>query len=148
MSFRRLLDRLKDLRELILIVVFFVSGALWVISYFATCEELNDFRCINELTLAMVVNTMNAEYLNQYVRSSRRELKANEDLLAKTPKKNQLHAALAEQVDEQKSNLQKLTKAQEEASRTKESAFKRLMAIKSGAAKSCEGKKELEIPMR
>src|SRR5712691_6296490 len=103
------LQRIKDFKELIAIVLFFGSGAMWTVSYFATRAELENYKCINNLTLTMLVNGKSAEFLSEVVRSAKRELRQNETLLRNTPTDNANHQSVADLVEEQREKVEKLS---------------------------------------
>jgi hypothetical protein len=42
---RKFLDTLKEYKELIAILVFFLGGVLWMFGYFATKQQLTELRC-------------------------------------------------------------------------------------------------------
>jgi hypothetical protein len=42
---RKFLDILKEYKELIAILVFFLGGVLWMFGYFATKQQLTELRC-------------------------------------------------------------------------------------------------------
>jgi seryl-tRNA synthetase len=132
-----LVQRLKDLKEVILIIVFVISGVMWTINYFATREQLENHKCINDLTLSMLVNTKSAEYLHQIVRAARQELRTAENLLKGTAKNAATYRNISEQVEDLKHNVEKLQKSQADAETTRETALKKLQAIQLGTVKGC-----------
>lgn len=50
----KLLNRLKEYKELITIIVFFISGFLWLYGYFATKDQLRIMKCIVNHQISMV----------------------------------------------------------------------------------------------
>lgn len=40
------LERVKDFKELVAILIFFGGGGIWLYNYFATKDQLNQFRCL------------------------------------------------------------------------------------------------------
>jgi hypothetical protein len=59
----------------------------------------------------MPVNSKSSEFLSQVLRSSRKDLRLTEDLLISTPKESAAHRTIADQVDDQKLNMERLKKA-------------------------------------
>jgi hypothetical protein len=137
---KAILERLKDFKELILIIVFFGSGVAWTINYFATREQLESYKCINDLTLSMLVNTKSAEFLTEVVRAARKDLRATDELRNNTPKTTEnepLLRSISDQIDDQKANLEKLSRSRDDAEKTRETALKKLQAIQIGSMKPC-----------
>jgi hypothetical protein len=136
--------RLKEIKELILTLAFFAAGAIWVVNYFATRQELEatrkelqNYKCINDLSLSMLVNTQSAEFLSQVARSARKEVRTTEETLKRTSNTEVAYRAVYEQFDDQKANLDKLEKSRDDAERKRENALKKLQAIQLGTAQPC-----------
>lgn len=136
--------RLKEIKEIILTLAFFAAGAIWVVNYFATRQELEatrkelqNYKCINDLSLSMLVNTQSAEFLSQVARSARKELLSAEHTLKQTSSTDAAFLAVSQQFDDQKTNLDKLQKSRDDAERKKEDALKKLQSIQLGTAQPC-----------
>lgn len=136
---QKLLAWLKDLKEVILILLFFASGAAWTVNYFATRSELNNYRCINDLTLKMLVNSQSEEFLTQQVRQARRELRRAEDAVLATPKDSPNYRNMVDALDDQKAALEGFIKSKEAAEKNKQAAFSDLQATTQGIRKACAG---------
>jgi len=136
-AFSKFVQRLKDFKEVILVIAFVISGIVWTINYFATREQLESYKCVNDLTLTMLVNTKSAEYLFQIVRAARQELRNAENLLKGTPETAATYRNISDQVEDLKLNLEKLQKVQADAETARETALKRLQAIQLGTVKPC-----------
>jgi hypothetical protein len=142
--FAQVVASMKDLKEFITIVVFFAAGAAWTVNYFATHAELEktrtelaDYRCINDTTLKMLVNSQTEEFLSQQVVTARRELRRTEDALDREPKDSSNRRTLADAVDDQRASLDSLIKNRDNAAKTKDQAFRDLQATNQGIRKPC-----------
>jgi hypothetical protein len=122
-------QQLKDFKELALIVVFFASGVLWVVNYFATRHELERYKCVNNLTVAMLVSSQNADFLEYQIRTARRDIRASQDLLEKQAPQSDTYKTLANHLDEQQANLDKLQRSQNDAEKKGADAFSKLQDV-------------------
>jgi hypothetical protein len=71
-----LLDTLKDYKELIAILVFFLGGVLWMFGYFATKKQLTELRCLMLTNVEFIQGSMDVASLSDL------SLKNSEDLTA------------------------------------------------------------------
>jgi hypothetical protein len=133
------LQRLKDAKEVALIMVFFGSGIVWVVNYFATRHELEhtrheleQYKCVNNLSVQMLLSTQNASFLDYQIRVARRDLRATEDLLARQDPYSETRKNLTNQLDEQKANLDKLQKSQDDSEKKGTDAFSKLQTVQQG----------------
>jgi hypothetical protein len=58
------LDILKEYKELIAILVFFLGGVLWMFGYFATKQQLTELRCWMRANVEFVQGRMDAANLS------------------------------------------------------------------------------------
>jgi hypothetical protein len=61
---RKFLDILKEYKELIAILVFFLGGVLWMFGYFATKQQLTELRCWMRANVEFVQGRMDAANLS------------------------------------------------------------------------------------
>src|SRR6185436_4829903 len=133
-GFSMRLQQLKDFKELALIAVFFGSGILWVVNYFATRHELDAYKCVNNLTVAMLVSAQTSDFLDYQIRTARKDLRDTQELLERQAPYSETYKNLARQLDEQKASLDKLKRGYDDADRKKAEAFAKLQAIQPATA--------------
>lgn len=136
-SLTLMVERLKAAKEFILIVVFFVTGAIWVVNYYATREALDNYKCLNDATITMLVNSQNQSFMEEVIRSARRELRSSEDALEQAPAGSEIRKTLTNQAEDQKMNLGKLEENQKKAEDTKSNALEKIRRIQLGEQKPC-----------
>jgi hypothetical protein len=61
---RKFLDIVKEYKELIAILVFFLGGVLWMFGYFATKQQLTELRCWMRANVEFVQGRMDAANLS------------------------------------------------------------------------------------
>ena len=61
---RKFLDILKEYKELIAVLVFFLGGVLWMFGYFATKKQLTELRCWMHANVEFVQGRMDAANLS------------------------------------------------------------------------------------
>jgi hypothetical protein len=61
---RKFLNILKEYKELIAILVFFLGGVLWMFGYFATKQQLTELRCWMRANVEFVQGRMDAANLS------------------------------------------------------------------------------------
>jgi hypothetical protein len=59
------LATLKDYKELISILVFFVGGALWIFAYFATRTQVDELRCLMNANIGFIQSRMEVASLSE-----------------------------------------------------------------------------------
>ena len=64
---RKFLDILKEYKELIAVLVFFLGGVLWMFGYFATKKQLTELRCWMHANVEFVQGRMDAANLQIYL---------------------------------------------------------------------------------
>jgi len=118
-----LLDTLKDYKELIAILVFFLGGVLWMFGYFATKKQLTELRCLMLTNVEFIQGSMDVASLSDL------SLKNSEDLAALNDKTTTLTA-------DEKARKRRLEIAKDEIARkvaTAQSATERSMEkLRSG----------------
>jgi lipid A disaccharide synthetase len=57
------ITRLKEYKEFILILVFFVSGFMWIFSYFATKEQVKVLQCLTDQNIILIESRMQKKFL-------------------------------------------------------------------------------------
>lgn len=135
---KSVIGQLRAFRDFILVIVSLFTGGAWVTSYFATQDQLDRYKCINNLTITMLVNNQSAQFFEQVFQSNRKDLRTMERALTSTPKDSPGYQALVDQIDDQKIKIEDVRVAQESAAKTKEDALKQLQDIQSGIAKPCK----------
>ena len=59
------LQRLKEYKEFIAILVFFFGGVLWILGYFATKKQVDDLRCLLNANVDFIQGKIDAASLSQ-----------------------------------------------------------------------------------
>ena len=59
------LDVLKEYKEIITVMVFFLAGSLWVFGYFATKDQLREMRCVTNANMEFLQGNMNSKTLSE-----------------------------------------------------------------------------------
>lgn len=59
------LNRLKEYKEFIAIVLFFLAGFLWIYGYFATKEQLSEVRCLMDANITLLSGQVQSNVLAQ-----------------------------------------------------------------------------------
>lgn len=60
----KILGSIKEFKELIAVIVFFVSGILWVFGYFATKDQLKSLHCITNANMEFLQGQMDSNTLS------------------------------------------------------------------------------------
>ena len=102
---------------------------LWVANYFATRHELERYKCVNNLTVTMLVSSQNADFLEYQIRTARRDIRTSQELLEKQPPHSDTYKTLANHLDEQRANLDKLQRTQNDAEKKGGDAFGKLQEV-------------------
>lgn len=55
--------RLKEYKEFIVILVFFVSGFMWIFSYFATKDQVRVLQCLTNHNIILIESRMQKKFL-------------------------------------------------------------------------------------
>ena len=65
-----ILDRLKQYKEFIAIMVFFIGGFLWIYGFFATKGQLNELQCLTNLNVAMIeTRVKKKEFIDEIIKT-------------------------------------------------------------------------------
>jgi len=75
----RLLDVLRQWKELIAILTFFGFGAFYVVTYFVTQDQLRDTRCRLKAHIKLVESETKAKFLTDLIEKNSRRLADLED---------------------------------------------------------------------
>ncbi len=108
----------RGFRELIAVLIFFVTGLIWIVNYFATRAELEEYRCINDATVKMIQNTMDANFMDELIKGNRREARENHSRQEQQPHKSEGYKAISDILDDLSSSADRLS-GQEEDSKEK-----------------------------
>src|SRR5262245_7951462 len=71
---KSLLGTLKDYKEFIAILVFFIGGILWIFGYFATKKQLDELHCLMNANVDFIQGRMEAANLSQLMVQNIEEL--------------------------------------------------------------------------
>lgn len=61
----KMLESIKEFKELIAVIVFFIAGALWVFGYFATKDQLKSLHCITNANMEFLQGQMDSNTLSE-----------------------------------------------------------------------------------
>lgn len=67
------LDNIREFKELIAVIVFFIAGALWVFGYFATKDQLSTLHCITNANMEFLQGQMDSNNLSQMLMKNMQE---------------------------------------------------------------------------
>ena len=88
---------LKEYKEFIAILVFFLAGVLWMVGYFATKKQLTELRCLVLANVEFIQNRMDVNNLSDLTVKNIEELAALADKTTLTAeekaKRNRLEVA-------------------------------------------------------
>ena len=70
---KSVLDSIKEFKELIAVIVFFIAGALWVFGYFATKDQLKTLHCITNANMEFLQGQMDSNTLSEMLMKNMRE---------------------------------------------------------------------------
>jgi uncharacterized protein YlxW (UPF0749 family) len=80
-TFHDFIDTLKDFKELIVILGAVLVGVGWVVSYFATRDQLEKLECYTKINVRMLQATAGVNYANQQIRQGRVETREQSKIL-------------------------------------------------------------------
>ena len=83
-----MLDKLKEYKEFLVILVFFAGGASWIYGYFATKAQLNEARCLLDANIEAVTHQLKKKLLYDDILLLERDLRILSDKLALGPLSN------------------------------------------------------------
>ena len=66
----------KDYKEFVAILVFFLTGSLWIWGFFATKKQLNDLQCLLNVNIDLIQAKIDSESLSQLVAQNFEKKKA------------------------------------------------------------------------
>jgi ABC-type Na+ efflux pump permease subunit len=69
-TFQDFIDTLKNLRELIVIIGALLAGVAWIVSYFATRDQLEKLECYTKVNVRMLQATAGVNYANQQIKQA------------------------------------------------------------------------------
>jgi hypothetical protein len=96
----RFLKPIKEYKELITVIVFFVGGALWIFGYFATKHQVKQLQCLLNANISFLQGRLDSGSLSQLLVENLKEstlLDTKGTLTSdETLKRNQLKAAATE----------------------------------------------------
>jgi hypothetical protein len=61
-------EKLKEYKEIIGIIIFFIGGILWILAYFATKEQINTLNCLLNRNIEVVQYQINQRILSDDMR--------------------------------------------------------------------------------
>ncbi|WP_157973675.1 hypothetical protein [Tropicimonas sp. IMCC34043] len=70
----QLLGRLKDYKEFVAILVFFLGGLLWVYGVFATQKQVDQIKCLLNTNISLIHNQTQSRFLLQELTSKQLSL--------------------------------------------------------------------------
>jgi hypothetical protein len=80
-----IIAQLSAIKDTLLLIGFFGAGAIWVINYFATRDQLEQLECFTKLNVRMLQANANVEYTQQLSKDGRNELREQQRLLRQLP---------------------------------------------------------------
>lgn len=83
---KNIVETLKNVKELLLIAAFFGAGLVWVVNYFATRSQLEEFECFTKINVRMLQATANVNYTEHVAKQGRIELRDHQRMLDKASK--------------------------------------------------------------
>ena len=116
----------RGFRELIAVLIFFVTGLIWIVNYFATRAELEEYRCINDATVKMIQNTMDANFMDELIKGNRREARENHSREEQQPHESEGYKAISDILDDLSSQLTDFQDKKKTAKKKADEAFETL----------------------
>ena len=109
------ITRLKEYKEFIVILVFFIGGFMWIYGYFATKEQVKVLQCLTNQNITLIESRMQKKFLFDELNQKGMEL---EKLLKKADVLNEERRKviqLTNEIEIIKANLKKTEARYDEA---------------------------------
>ena len=124
--FSSAVETLKNIKELIVIFIFFIGGAIATIKYFATQEQLKEYQCISDSNVRMIQGKMDSDFLSQMIKSSRREQREARKSLEHTKKDTDAYKTIEDNIDNLEAQLTDFQDKYKSSKQQSEAAFEKL----------------------